>query len=59
VGPAPVVHEVDDVSGVAGEIASGLDPAGDMHASTGYRKRLARVLIERCLRRAQEEAERE
>jgi CO/xanthine dehydrogenase FAD-binding subunit len=42
----------------AAEIASHLDPSSDMHASAGYRRRLARVLIERCLRRALENAER-
>ena len=56
VGPKPVVHELPaldgGVSGAAEEIAAGLEPATDMHASAGYRKRLARVLLERCLRRA-------
>jgi CO/xanthine dehydrogenase FAD-binding subunit len=56
VGPAPVVRQLelrtgDDPADAAGEIASGLDPSSDMHASAGYRLRLARVLAERCLRR--------
>lgn len=57
VGPAPVVREAqlsseDQIASVAEEIASGLDPSSDMHASAGYRRRLARVLLGRCLRRA-------
>lgn len=57
VGPAPVVHEarVSDAKGIAElaeQIASGLEPSSDMHATAGYRRRLARVLLERCLRAA-------
>jgi len=57
VGPAPVVHEaqVSDAEGIAElaeQIASGLEPSSDMHATAGYRRRLARVLVERCLRTA-------
>jgi carbon-monoxide dehydrogenase medium subunit len=61
VGPAPVVHklQVDDAFEGAAEIVSRLEAASDMHASAGYRRRLARVLVERCLRRAHEEAARE
>jgi carbon-monoxide dehydrogenase medium subunit len=61
VGPAPCVQElpVDDAFEAAAEIASGLEPTSDMHASAGYRRRLARVLVERCLRRAYSEAARE
>jgi len=57
VGPAPVLHETQ-VSGAEGiielaeQIASGLAPSSDMHATAGYRRRLARVLLERCLRAA-------
>jgi carbon-monoxide dehydrogenase medium subunit len=57
VGPTPVVREVEgehDPAQVAAEIASGLEPSSDVHASGGYRRRLARVLVERCLRRALE-----
>jgi CO/xanthine dehydrogenase FAD-binding subunit len=59
VGPAPVIHEVrgrlDDGASpadVAAEIAERIEPSGDMHASAGYRRRLARVLVRRCLERA-------
>jgi 2-furoyl-CoA dehydrogenase FAD binding subunit len=57
VGPAPVVHDaqVRDAEGIAElaeQIASGLDPSSDMHATAGYRQRLAGVLLERCLRAA-------
>ncbi|MBV9425940.1 MAG: xanthine dehydrogenase family protein subunit M [Solirubrobacterales bacterium] len=57
VGPAPVVHEaqVSDAEGIAElaeQIASGLEPSSDMHATAGYRRRLARVLLERCMRAA-------
>jgi carbon-monoxide dehydrogenase medium subunit len=64
VGPAPVVHSLDgeldggaDLGEAAAELASGLEPSGDMHASAGYRRRLARVLVERCLRRAYDAAQ--
>jgi 2-furoyl-CoA dehydrogenase FAD binding subunit len=57
VAPAPMVREVeltgeDEIPHVAEEISSALEPSTDMHASAGYRRRLARVLIGRCLRRA-------
>ncbi|MBV8430403.1 MAG: FAD binding domain-containing protein [Solirubrobacterales bacterium] len=61
VGPAPLVHQLGlegsvDPIGMAEEIADQLEPSGDMHASGPYRKHLARVLVERCLRRAIEAA---
>ena len=59
VAPRPVVHELPvdaDVVEAAGQIATGLEPSSDMHATSGYRRRLARVLLERCLRRAHEDA---
>ncbi len=57
VSPAPTVRQLElrageDPREVAAETASGLEPSSDMHASAGYRRRLARVLAERCLRRA-------
>jgi 2-furoyl-CoA dehydrogenase FAD binding subunit len=57
VGPAPHVHEHrltddDEIDPLAREIAAGLQPPDDMHASASYRRRLARVLVARCLRRA-------
>jgi CO/xanthine dehydrogenase FAD-binding subunit len=42
---------------VAGDLAERVEPRGDMHASAGYRRRLVRVLVERSLRRAVENAE--
>lgn len=58
VGPVPVVHELqlspDQLAEATEEIASRLQPSSDMHATAGYRRRLARVLLERCLRRAWE-----
>jgi 2-furoyl-CoA dehydrogenase FAD binding subunit len=61
VGPAPLVRELElsgnqDPGQLAQRIADDLEPSGDMHASGPYRKRLARVLVERCLRRAVEAA---
>jgi carbon-monoxide dehydrogenase medium subunit len=63
VGPAPVVRELEgtlagqrDPAAIASELASELEPSGDVHASAGYRRRLARVLVERCLRRALDRA---
>jgi carbon-monoxide dehydrogenase medium subunit len=52
VGPAPAVRELKGGSAtdIAGEIAADLKPSSDMHAGAEYRRRLARVLIERCLR---------
>lgn len=59
VGPAPQVHDVTEIAGEGGRwsavgdaIAERLEPSGDMHASAGYRRRLARVLTARCLERA-------
>jgi CO/xanthine dehydrogenase FAD-binding subunit len=48
----------EDPADAAAEIAAGLEPSSDMHASAGYRRRLARVLVERCMRRALEDVER-
>jgi aerobic carbon-monoxide dehydrogenase medium subunit len=36
----------------AGQIAGGLEPVDDVHASAGYRRRLVRVLVARALREA-------
>jgi CO/xanthine dehydrogenase FAD-binding subunit len=57
VAPAPVVREVQltsdsQIVAVTEEIVSSLQPSSDMHATADYRRRLARVLLERCLRRA-------
>ena len=55
VGPTPVVRELLP-DGAIDDLVTELSPASDMHATAGYRTRLARVLLERCLRRAYEEA---
>lgn len=57
VAPAPVVHDVSEglpggIDSVAERLAEQVDPASDMHASAGYRRRLVRVLVARGLRRA-------
>jgi CO/xanthine dehydrogenase FAD-binding subunit len=68
VASTPVVHEVGEllaggdhaaelaVDQVARELAERIKPGSDMHASAGYRRRLAQVLIARGLRRALSEA---
>jgi carbon-monoxide dehydrogenase medium subunit len=69
VGPTPQVHDATDLlaggdAGAAGSrwaaaaeaIADRLEPSGDMHATEGYRRRLARVLVARCLERAFDDA---
>jgi carbon-monoxide dehydrogenase medium subunit len=66
VGPAPQVHDVTELlqangsgprwSAVGEELAERVQPSGDMHASAGYRRRLARVLVTRCLERAWRDA---
>lgn len=65
-GPAPSVHDVTHELSAnggapdwrrAGElVASRLEPSDDMHGSAGYRRRLARALVARCLERAHREA---
>jgi 2-furoyl-CoA dehydrogenase FAD binding subunit len=64
VGPAPIVHELTgslggdgDPAEVAAEIAGGIEPPSDMHAGAGYRRRLVRVLVERCIHRALDDSE--
>jgi carbon-monoxide dehydrogenase medium subunit len=62
VGPTPLVHEVTDtlagsdteqaVADVAAGLSERVDPGSDMHASASYRRRLVRVLVQRCLARA-------
>ncbi len=42
----------EGIATVAEDLADRVDPEGDMHASGGYRRRLVRVLVSRCLRRA-------
>jgi 2-furoyl-CoA dehydrogenase FAD binding subunit len=69
VGPTPQVHDATDLvagsdgsgsgsrwAAAAEAIADRLEPSGDMHATAGYRRRLARVLVARCLERAFEDA---
>jgi 2-furoyl-CoA dehydrogenase FAD binding subunit len=59
VAGTPVVHDVRpqlnagaDIKDVAAELAENVDPSGDMHASAGYRRRLVRTLVARCLTEA-------
>jgi 2-furoyl-CoA dehydrogenase FAD binding subunit len=47
-GPSPAA--------IAESLAERLEPSDDVHASAGYRRRLARVLSERCIERALAEA---
>jgi 2-furoyl-CoA dehydrogenase FAD binding subunit len=52
------VDVTDEVAGggapreIGADIARGLDPPGDVHATASYRRRLASVLMARCLARA-------
>ncbi len=59
VAGTPVVHDVRGqlesgarVQDVADELADGVEPSGDMHASAEYRRRLVRTLVTRCLTEA-------
>jgi 2-furoyl-CoA dehydrogenase FAD binding subunit len=55
VGPKPEVHDLTDTSDpdrIAAELAGKVEPPSDMHASTGYRRRLVRVLVARALQKA-------
>jgi carbon-monoxide dehydrogenase medium subunit len=59
VAGAPIVHDVRpqldggaSAHDVADELAQNVDPAGDMHASAAYRRRLVGVLVARCLTEA-------
>jgi carbon-monoxide dehydrogenase medium subunit len=58
-GPTPVVRDLDGApaADAAEALAAELEPADDMHASASYRRRLARVLVARCLERARDDAE--
>jgi 2-furoyl-CoA dehydrogenase FAD binding subunit len=67
IGPVPEVHDVTELLAddpgasawaAAGEaVAERIHPSDDMHASAGYRRRLARVLVTRGLQRAWADAE--
>ncbi len=66
VGATPVVRDVTEslrgeedrealegrIEEIAAELADSVDPGSDMHASAGYRRRLVRVLVSRCLGQA-------
>jgi 2-furoyl-CoA dehydrogenase FAD binding subunit len=61
VGATPVVHSLEgvapgDFDDAAADLAGRIEPSDDMHASAGYRRRLARVLTARCLERAYDDA---
>jgi CO/xanthine dehydrogenase FAD-binding subunit len=48
----PLLLELDDPEGAPEEASSAVDPAPNLHASPGYRRRLVSVLVERALARA-------
>jgi carbon-monoxide dehydrogenase medium subunit len=50
--------EGDDLTGIGAVIAASLDPPDDVHASGGYRRKVAAQLVPRVLRSAIEEATR-
>jgi carbon-monoxide dehydrogenase medium subunit len=62
VGAVPEVHDVTDLLGppaweaAAAALVVRIEPSSDIHATAGYRRRLARVLIARCLERAWDDA---
>ncbi|HVV31329.1 MAG TPA: xanthine dehydrogenase family protein subunit M [Mycobacteriales bacterium] len=68
-GPVPIrLHPLEqelvgsptastDLDAVARDAVAGLDPPDDVHASGGYRRRVAAVLVARALARALQEAE--
>jgi carbon-monoxide dehydrogenase medium subunit len=51
-GSVPEAAAIEETARVASEID--IDPPGDIHASVGYRRQLARVLVRRALLRASE-----
>jgi 2-furoyl-CoA dehydrogenase FAD binding subunit len=68
VAQAPVVYELTAELGEAFDnaldfkrlgalVSDWIDPPSDMHASSGYRRRLARVLVARCVAAAWQDAE--
>jgi carbon-monoxide dehydrogenase medium subunit len=53
-GNAPTTSRIEDAARVAAE--KEIDPPNDIHASSAYRRQLARVLVRRALTRAAERA---
>jgi CO/xanthine dehydrogenase FAD-binding subunit len=54
VGNAPTASLIEDAARLAGE--ADIDPPSDIHASSAYRRHLARVLVRRAVARAAERA---
>jgi CO/xanthine dehydrogenase FAD-binding subunit len=54
VGSQPTLTRIEEAAGVAA--ATDIDPPGDIHASSAYRRHLARVLVRRAVTRATERA---
>jgi CO/xanthine dehydrogenase FAD-binding subunit len=54
VGSAPTSSRIEEAARVAGD--ADIDPPSDIHASSAYRRHLARVLVRRALTRAAERA---
>jgi aerobic carbon-monoxide dehydrogenase medium subunit len=57
VGSVPTASRIEEAARVAGE--TDVDPPSDIHASSAYRRQLARVLVRRAVTRAYERAGRE
>jgi aerobic carbon-monoxide dehydrogenase medium subunit len=55
-GPVPQVFEIDDVGSAGEQVAEGIDPRDDVHATAEQRRRLAGVLTGRALALASERA---
>jgi len=60
-GPLLIGTRLDEqaITAAADAAADLIDPEGDLHASADYRRHLARVLVERVLRAAKEDAMRD
>jgi CO/xanthine dehydrogenase FAD-binding subunit len=54
VGSVPTASRIEEAARLAGE--SDIDPPSDIHASSAYRRQLARVLMRRAVTRAVERA---
>jgi CO/xanthine dehydrogenase FAD-binding subunit len=54
VGSVPTASRIEEAARLAGE--TDIDPPGDIHASSSYRRHLAKVLVRRALTRASERA---
>lgn len=57
VGSVPTASRIEEAARMAGD--ADIDPPSDIHASSAYRRQLARVLVQRAVTRAAERAARE